>query len=47
MIYDGPQTRVSPGASPRIPRNDTKTQQLAGVGGWVIVAVDELPGRGD
>ena len=47
VIYDGPQTRVSPGASPRIPRNETTVRQLAKVGGWSIVSVEELPGRGD
>ncbi|MEA2373806.1 MAG: hypothetical protein QOD53_269 [Thermoleophilaceae bacterium] len=48
VLFDGPQTRVSPGAGPRIPRArpGVTVKRLAAVGGWVAAAVnDTRPGR--
>jgi hypothetical protein len=45
VIFAGPQTRVSPGASPRIPRFDVKSRRLASVSGWKAVLVEAAPGR--
>jgi hypothetical protein len=46
VIFDGPQTRVSPGASPRIPsatNTHVKVTRLAAVGGWVAVTLEKVP----
>jgi hypothetical protein len=34
VIFQGPQTRVSPGAKPRVPRFNVRTRRIASVGGW-------------
>ena len=34
VIFQGPQTRVSPGAKPRVPRFGVTTKRLASVSGW-------------
>jgi hypothetical protein len=46
VLFDGPQTRVSPGASPRIPsatNTHVKVRELAAVGDWLIVTVKRVP----
>jgi hypothetical protein len=45
VIFRGPQTRVSPGAAPRVPRFDVKSRRLASVGGWKAYLVESAPGR--
>ncbi|MEA2431404.1 MAG: hypothetical protein QOI19_1877 [Thermoleophilaceae bacterium] len=34
VIFQGPQTRVSPGAKPRVPRFGVTSKRIAAVGGW-------------
>jgi hypothetical protein len=34
VIFQGPQTRVSPGAKPRVPRFGVTSKRVAAVGGW-------------
>jgi hypothetical protein len=34
VIFQGPQTRVSPGAKPRVPRFGVTTKRVASVSGW-------------
>jgi hypothetical protein len=34
VIFQGPQTRVSPGAKPRVPRFNVHSHRIARVGGW-------------
>jgi hypothetical protein len=36
VIFDGPQTRVSPARSPRVPRRGTRVRRVATVGGWKV-----------
>jgi hypothetical protein len=46
LLFDGPQTRVSPGASPRIPsatNTHVRVTRLASVGGWLAVTVKRVP----
>jgi hypothetical protein len=46
VLFDGPQTRVSPGASPRIPsatNTHVKVRQLASADDWLIVRVRRVP----
>jgi hypothetical protein len=45
VIFRGPQTRVSPGAAPRVPRFDASHSRLASVGGWKVYLVESAPGR--
>ncbi|MEA2440280.1 MAG: hypothetical protein QOH76_1704 [Thermoleophilaceae bacterium] len=45
VIFRGPQTRVSPGAAPRVPRFDATHRRLAAVGGWKAYLVRSAPGR--
>jgi hypothetical protein len=44
VIFRGPQTRVSPGAAPRLPRFDVRSRRLASVSGWKIYRVVSAPG---
>jgi hypothetical protein len=44
VIFQGPQTRVSPGAKPRVPRFDVKSRRIASVAGWKAFHVVESPG---
>jgi hypothetical protein len=44
VIFRGPQTRVSPGAAPRLPRFDVRSRRLASVGGWKVYRVVASPG---
>jgi hypothetical protein len=44
VILRGPQTRVSPGAAPRLPRFDVRSRRLASVGGWKVYRVVSAPG---
>jgi hypothetical protein len=44
VIFQGPQTRVSPGAKPRLPRFDVKSRRIAKVDGWKAFHVVESPG---
>jgi hypothetical protein len=46
VFLDGPQTRVSPGAGPRIPsatNTHVKVTELASVGDWLAVRVTRVP----
>jgi hypothetical protein len=46
LLFDGPQTRVSPGASPRIPsatNTHVKVTRLASAGDWLVVRVKRVP----
>jgi hypothetical protein len=46
VLFDGPQTRVSPGASPRIPsatNTHVEVTQLAAADDWLIVRVKRVP----
>ena len=46
VLYDGPQTHVSPGASPRIPsatNRHVKVTRLAAADDWLIVSVKQVP----
>src|SRR4051794_15277733 len=46
VLFDGPQTRVSPGASPRIPsatNTHVRVTRLASVHDWLIVQVKRVP----
>jgi hypothetical protein len=45
VIFRGPQTRVSPGAIPRIPSSGAKTRTLARVGPWRAVFARKLTRR--
>jgi hypothetical protein len=45
VLFDGPQTRVSPGGGPRIPRFDVTSRRIASVGGWRVFLVKSAPGR--
>jgi hypothetical protein len=44
VILRGPQTPVSPGAAPRLPRFDVRSRRLASVGGWKVYLVVSAPG---
>jgi hypothetical protein len=44
VIFRGPQTRVSPGAAPRVPRFDVRSRRIAHVGGWDVYRVVAAPG---
>jgi hypothetical protein len=39
VIFQGPQTRVSPGAKPRVPRFGVTSKRIAAVGGWKAFSV--------
>jgi hypothetical protein len=46
VLFDGPQTRVSPGASPRIPsatNRHVRVTRLTAVDDWLIVRVEKVP----
>jgi hypothetical protein len=46
VFLDGPQTRVSPGAGPRIPsatNTHLNVKRLASVGDWLVVRVTRVP----
>jgi hypothetical protein len=44
VVLRGPQTPVSPGAAPRLPRFDVRSRRLASVGGWKVYRVVSAPG---
>jgi hypothetical protein len=44
VIFRGPQTRVSPGAPPRLPRFDVRSRRIGRAPGWRIYRVVSAPG---
>jgi hypothetical protein len=44
VIFRGPQTRVSPGAAPRLPRFDVRSRRIGRAPGWKIYRVVSAPG---
>ena len=44
VIFRGPQTRVSPGAAPRLPRFDVRSRRIGRAPGWRIYRVVSAPG---
>jgi hypothetical protein len=44
VIFRGPQTRVSPGAAPRLPRFDVRSHRIGRAPGWRIYRVVSAPG---
>jgi hypothetical protein len=44
VILRGPQTRVSPGAAPRLPRFDVRSRRIGRAPGWRIYRVVSAPG---